>query len=241
MNPALQIRDLVLAYGGITAVKGVSLDVPAGKTVCLVGANGAGKTSVMRAISGLVKAKAGSIRYFGDELTGRHPAGMAARGIAHVPEGRETFQRLSVEESLRMGGFRLPRAEFGHRRDAMFETFPRLKERRTQLSGLLSGGEQQMLAMARALISNPKLLLLDEPSMGLAPNIVDEVFQVIADLRQTDTTVLLVEQNALRALELADYAYVMETGSIVIEGEGRQLANDPRITTAYLGGDGDCL
>ncbi|MEP9355442.1 ABC transporter ATP-binding protein [Xanthobacter sp. KR7-65] len=241
MSPALLITDLVLAYGGVTAVKGISLDVPAGRTVCLIGANGAGKTSVMRAISGLVKAKTGSISYFGEELTGSHPAGMAARGIAHVPEGRETFQRLTVEESLRMGGFRLSGVEFARRRDAMYDTFPRLRERRTQVSGLLSGGEQQMLAMARALISSPKLLLLDEPSMGLAPNIVDEVFKVIADLRKTDTTVLLVEQNALRALELADYAYVMETGSIVMEGEGRQLANDPRITTAYLGGEGDYL
>jgi branched-chain amino acid transport system ATP-binding protein len=241
MTHALQIKDLVVTYGGINAVKGVSLVVPAGRTICLIGANGAGKTSVMRAISGLVRAKNGSIQYFGDELIGKHPAKMAALGIAHVPEGRETFQKLSVEENLRMGGFRLSATEFATRRDQVCETFPRLKERRAQLAGLLSGGEQQMLVMARAMVAGPELMLLDEPSMGLAPNMVDEIFAVIGKLQKTNTSLLLVEQNALRALEMSSYAYVMETGSIVIEGPAHQLATDPRIKAAYLGGGGELL
>ena len=235
MKPALAIDALVVHYGGIAAVKSVSLKVHKGKTVCLIGANGAGKTSVMRAISGLLRSKSGSIQHFGEELVGIHAARIASRGLAHVPEGRETFSHLTVEENLRMGGFRLRKAEFAAGCERIYQFFPRLKERRMQYAGLLSGGEQQMLVMGRAIISRPDLILLDEPSMGLAPNMVDEVFSVIRSLQADGVTLLLVEQNALRALEISDYAYVMESGSIVLEGPGSALATDPRVTSAYLG------
>jgi branched-chain amino acid transport system ATP-binding protein len=192
----------------------------------------------MKAISGLLRSRSGQIRFFDKEIIRRHPAAISAAGIAHVPEGRQVFQKLTVEENLRMGGFRLSHQEFGRRCERLFDAFPRLSERRTQYAGLMSGGEQQMLAMARALISEPRLVLLDEPSMGLAPNIVDEVFAVIASLQEAKTSILLVEQNALRALEISHYAYVMETGRIVMEGPAPALAKDPRVASAYLGTEG---
>jgi branched-chain amino acid transport system ATP-binding protein len=235
MTAALAVTGLVLGYGGIDAIKGISFQVARGQTVCFIGANGAGKTTLLRGLSGLIPARAGSIRFYGRELAGRHAAAIAQGGIAHVPEGREVFSRLTVAENLCMGGYWLPRRKAFQRQEQVFETFPRLRERRGQMAGLLSGGEQQMVAIGRAIMADARLILLDEPSMGLAPKIVDEIFEVIVALQRKQTTILLVEQNAGRALACADYAYVLETGSIVLQGAGRDLAADPRIAAAYLG------
>jgi branched-chain amino acid transport system ATP-binding protein len=236
VTAALAVENLTVRYGGVTAVRQVSFDVPAGGTVCLIGANGAGKTSIMRGICGLVPQRSGSVKLFGQESIARHAAAIARAGLAHVPEGREVFARLSVEENLRMGGLWLTRAAYAARRAQVFALFPRLHERRGQCAGLLSGGEQQMVAIGRAIMADPKLILFDEPSLGLAPKIVDEIFAVIGVLQREGRTILLVEQNAARALAISDYAYVLETGAIALQGPSAQLAADPRIASAYLGG-----
>jgi branched-chain amino acid transport system ATP-binding protein len=237
MSALLALRGLVLAYGHITVVKGVDLDVAEGEIVCLVGANGAGKTTILRTVSGLMRAKAGTIHFAGRAIDRLAPARIAALGLVQVPEGRQVFARMTVQENLRMGAFLVrDQAEFRRRLDEVILLFPRLGERLRQSAGLLSGGEQQMLAMGRALMAQPRLLLLDEPSMGLAPMLIEEIFALIVKLKAAGRTILLVEQNARVALEVADRAYVLETGRIGISGEARQVANDPSVLAAYLGG-----
>ena len=233
----LEIEQLEVAYGRIVVVHGVSLHVPAGTIVCLIGANGAGKTTVMRAISGLVRPRAGAIRFGGQPIARWKAHRIAAAGLRQVPEGRQCFAELTVDENLMLGAYLVPgRAEIGRRREAVLLRFPRLRERLRQFAGSLSGGEQQMLAIGRALMGAPRLLLLDEPSMGLAPLFVEEIFAIIAALKADGTTILLVEQNASAALEVSDYAYVLETGRIVLEGRAEAVAADPRVMAAYLGG-----
>ncbi len=222
----LEVRGLVVRYGAIEAVHGISFDVAAGEVVALIGANGAGKTSTLAALSGLVRPAGGSIRLEGRELTGAPPHRIVAAGISQVPEGRAILARMSVHENLLMGGADV---------DAMYARFPILAERRALPAGNLSGGEQQMLAIARALLAKPRLLLLDEPSLGLAPKMVATVFDVLTELRAGGTTMLLVEQNALRALRLADRAYVLELGRIGLTGTGDALLHDPAVSRAYLG------
>jgi len=231
----LQISDLKVAYGGIQAVKGVNLEVQAGELVTLIGANGAGKTSTLKAIAG-TQPWSGDIRYMGASTQGKASYQLLARGLAMVPEGRGVFARMSVTENLQMGAF-VRKDEAGVRRDIdeMFALFPRLKERAKQLAGTLSGGEQQMLAMARALMSQPKLLLLDEPSMGLSPIMVEKIFEVIRSVAARKVPMLLVEQNAKLALEAAHRAYVMESGLITLSGDAGALLNDPKVREAYLG------
>ncbi len=234
---ALAVEGLRVAYGRTEAVRGIDLEVAEGQVVCLIGANGAGKTSTMRALSGLKRPAAGRIRFAGREIGGMRPHRIAALGLRQVPEGRQVFSELTVAENLALGAHLVPeRAEIGRRQDAVLARFPRLRERLAQEAGSLSGGEQQMLAIGRALMGAPRLLLLDEPSMGLAPRFVDEVFSVIADLRAAGTTILLVEQNASAALEVADEAYVIETGRIVLSGPAATVARDARVAAAYLGG-----
>ena len=234
--PLLAITDLVVAYGRTVAVKGIDITVPQGQTICLIGANGAGKTTTMRALSGLIRPRSGTVTFAGADITGRPAHRIAAAGLLQVPEGRQVFPELTVAENLALGATTVTdRAEIARRREAMLTRFPRLRERQAQLAGLLSGGEQQMLAMARALMGGPRLLLLDEPSMGLAPLLIQEIFAIIAALKRDGTTILLVEQNAQAALDVADYAYVLETGRIVLHGTAAELAQDPRIVTAYLG------
>ena len=231
----LKVSDLKVAYGGIQAVKGISLEVRAGELVTLIGANGAGKTTSLKAITG-TQAWAGSIEVLGGSAKGQASYQLLARGLAMVPEGRGVFARMSVNENLLMGAFvRSDKAEIARDVDEMYATFPRLKERAKQLAGTLSGGEQQMLAMARALMSRPKLLLLDEPSMGLSPIMVEKIFEVIRSVHARKIPILLVEQNALLALEAADRAYVMESGLITLEGPARQMLDDPKVRAAYLG------
>jgi len=232
----LRITDLKVHYGGISALKGVSLSVPEEKIVTLVGANGAGKSTLIRTICGLVPAESGSIRFLGRETTGAPPHLLAREGIVMVPEGRKVFVNLSVLENLLMGAF-AREDDDNIKRDVedIFKTFPRLKERSSQPAGTLSGGEQQMLAVGRALMSRPKLMLLDEPSLGLAPLLIKEVFRIIQKIHDEGTTILLVEQNAMAALQIADYGYVLETGRIVLEGEGRELLKNERVREAYLG------
>ncbi|MEE3486534.1 MAG: ABC transporter ATP-binding protein [Bulleidia sp.] len=233
----LKVENLVVSYGMIEAVKGISFEVNDGEIVTLIGANGAGKTTTMHAISGLLKPVSGSILLDGTELTKVHPDKIVSMGLAQVPEGRRVFAQQTVEDNLILGAY--------HRKDKdgieadkkkVFELFPRLEERRTQLAGTLSGGEQQMLAMARALMAKPKIMLMDEPSMGLSPLLVKEIFHIIEDINKQGTTVLLVEQNAKMALAIADRAYVLETGKITLSGTGEELANDARVKSAYLGG-----
>ena len=234
---SLEIDGLELAYGRIAVVHGISLRVPDGGVVCLIGANGAGKTTIMRAISGLVRPRAGEIRFAGQTITGRPAHRIAAAGLRQVPEGRQCFAELTVAENLALGAYLVPaRAEIARRQDAVLERFPRLRERLEQYAGSLSGGEQQMLAIGRALMGSPKLLLLDEPSMGLAPLFVEEIFAIIAALRADGTTILLVEQNASAALDVSDHAYVLETGRIVLHGPAADVAADPAVAAAYLGG-----
>ena len=233
----LAIAGLHVAYGRIEVVHGVSLVVPEGQCVCLIGANGAGKTTIMRAISGLVRPRGGSIRFGGDEIAGRAAHRIAAAGLRQVPEGRQCFAELTVAENLELGAYLVPsRTEIGRRQEAVLARFPRLRERLGQFAGSLSGGEQQMLAIGRALMGAPRLLLLDEPSMGLAPLFVEEIFSILAALRADGTTILLVEQNASAALEVADHAYVLETGRVVLEGPAAVVAADPAVAAAYLGG-----
>jgi branched-chain amino acid transport system ATP-binding protein len=232
----LRVEGLNVHYGGIHALKDVTLHVPEEKIVTLVGANGAGKSTLLRAVCGLVPATSGTIRYLGRPITGIASHRIAQEGIAMSPEGRRVFVNLSVHDNLLMGAYsRKETKEIERDIEWIFEIFPRLLERRDQHAGTLSGGEQQMLALGRALMSRPKLLLLDEPSLGLAPLLIREVFRVITKIHEEGTTILLIEQNAMAALTVADYGYVVETGGIVLEGTGKDLLNDERVKKAYLG------
>jgi branched-chain amino acid transport system ATP-binding protein len=231
----LKVSDLKVAYGGIQAVKGISFDVREGELVSLIGANGAGKTTTLKAITGLQPVAAGSIEFLGRSIRGQGPWDLVKQGLVMVPEGRGTFMRMSITENLQMGAFVRRDKEGAADIDKVFTIFPRLKERRNQLAGTMSGGEQQMLAMGRALMARPKVLLMDEPSMGLSPIMVDKIFEVVADIHGRGTTVLLVEQNASRALQLADRGYVMDSGEITMSGDGRTLLSDPKVRAAYLG------
>ncbi len=233
----LKVEGLVVAYGRTVAVKGIDLVVESGQVVTLIGANGAGKTTVMRALSGLLRPRAGRVIFDGVDIAGRRAHRIASAGLRQVPEGRQVFGELTVSDNLDLGAYTLSnREELGRRREQVLTRFPRLRERLKQLAGSMSGGEQQMLAFGRALMGAPRLLLMDEPSMGLAPLFVEEIFTAIADLRREGVTILLVEQNASAALDVADYAYVLETGRIVLEGDAATLANDPAVTASYLGG-----
>jgi branched-chain amino acid transport system ATP-binding protein len=232
----LEISDLVVAYGRIQALHGISLTVDEGEVVTLIGANGAGKSTTMRAISGLRPVSRGSIRFDGQDLTHVRADLRVVRGISQAPEGRGIFPGMTVMENLEMGTYaRRDRQNFGEDLDRVFGLFPRLRERRTQVAGTMSGGEQQMLTIGRALMARPRLLLLDEPSMGLAPKLIQQIFAIIREINAQGTTVLLVEQNAQQALSVAHRAYILETGSIVKEGTGRELLGDPAIKEAYLG------
>ncbi|MEN3183709.1 MAG: ABC transporter ATP-binding protein [Atribacterota bacterium] len=235
-DPVLHVEDLHVFYGGIHALKGITLSVPQGAIVALIGANGAGKSTTLRTISGLVRAKRGKIFFGGEDITEDPPHRIVEKGIAMVPEGRRIFPNLTVMENLLLGAY-TRRDHHGLRRDLdwVFALFPRLKERTWQKGGTLSGGEQQMLAVARALMSRPRLLMMDEPSLGLAPLLVREIFEIIQELCKSGVTILLIEQNAKAALEIAHYAYVLETGRIVLEGEGKKLLEDERVRKAYLG------
>jgi len=231
----LEVRGLEVRYGGIRAVKGIDLDVREGELVCLIGANGAGKSSTLRAIAGIAENVAGTLRYADRDLSGLKVHDRARAGMALVPEGRGVFPRLTVQENLMMGAYARRDAEVKRDLARILALFPRLAERRTQTAGTLSGGEQQMLAIGRALMSRPKLLLLDEPSMGLAPIIVRKIFEVIREIRGAGVTILLVEQNARLALAIADRGYVMESGAIAFSGAAADLLADPRVRSAYLG------
>ncbi len=233
----LRIENLHVFYGGIHALKGISMEVPEGKIVTLIGANGAGKSTTLRTIVGLVKPKEGKIYYQDEDITGKPSHYIVRKGIALVPEGRKVFANLTVYENLLMGGYNRPEdEEFKKDLDYVFSLFPRLLERKNQLAGTLSGGEQQMLALGRALMSRPKLMMLDEPSLGLAPKLVEDVFKSIQEIHNNGTTILLIEQNAMAALQIADYGYVLETGKIVLEGTGQDLLHNEDVKRAYLGG-----
>jgi branched-chain amino acid transport system ATP-binding protein len=235
-NTLLKVTGLKVAYGGIQAVKGVSFEVHEGELVSLIGANGAGKSTTLKAITGLQPAAAGDIEYLGKSIKGQGPWDLVKQGLIMVPEGRGTFTRMTITENLQMGAFvRNDEAQIELDIEKVFAIFPRLKERRNQLAGTMSGGEQQMLAMGRALMANPKVLLLDEPSMGLSPIMVDKIFEVVNDIHSRGTTVLLVEQNASRALQLASRGYVMDSGEVTMSGEAKALLNDPKVRAAYLG------
>jgi branched-chain amino acid transport system ATP-binding protein len=232
----LKVSGLKVAYGGIQAVKGVSFEVRQGELVSLIGANGAGKTTTLKAITGTLPAADGDIHYLGKPIKGQGAWDLVKQGLVMVPEGRGVFSRMTITENLQMGAFvRNDKAAIAEDIEKVFVLFPRLKERATQLAGTMSGGEQQMLAMGRALMARPKVLLLDEPSMGLSPIMVDKIFEVVADIHGRGTTVLLVEQNASRALGLANRGYVMESGEITMTGEARALLADPKVRAAYLG------
>ncbi len=234
----LAVTDLHAFYGDTEALKGISFEVLPGEIVALLGSNGAGKTTTLRTVSGLHRSRSGSIQFDGGNITRSRAHDIVSMGLGHVPEGRRVFPGLTVEENLNLGGYlsRRDTALVGRRRDRAYELFPRLHERRQQLAGTLSGGEQQMLAMGRALMSEPKLLCLDEPSMGLAPLLAATILGIVAEIRSRGTAVLMVEQNARQALRLADRAYVLETGRIVLRGPAPDLAADPRVQAAYLGG-----
>ena len=233
----LAVEGLRVSYGRTEAVRGIGLRVSEGQAVCLIGANGAGKTTTLRAISGLLRPRGGRILFAGDDIAGRAAHRIAAMGLVQVPEGRQIFAELTVAENLALGAYLVPdRAEVARRQDDVLARFPRLRERLGQVAGSMSGGEQQMLAIGRALMARPRLLLLDEPSMGLAPLFVEEIFAIVADLKREGTTILLVEQNASAALEVADHAYVLETGRIVLDGPAAAVARDPAVAAAYLGG-----
>jgi branched-chain amino acid transport system ATP-binding protein len=237
----LSIQNLQAAYGKVEVLHGISLEVPKGKLVTLIGSNGAGKTTTMRAISGMIKPRGGKVTLGGQDITGMDSHRIARAGLAHSPEGRRVFATMSVTDNLLLGAFprytgSRPKGDVQRDLDKAMELFPRLKERRHQLAGTLSGGEQQMLAMARAVMLNPDVVLLDEPSMGLAPILVDEVFRIITRLKEEGVTMLLVEQFAAAALNVADYGYVLENGSIAVHGPAASLKNDPKVVAAYLGG-----
>ncbi|MGH8799085.1 MAG: ABC transporter ATP-binding protein [Casimicrobiaceae bacterium] len=234
--PLLELKRLEVAYGGIHAVKGIDLVVRRGELVCLIGANGAGKTTTLKGITGLQPVKAGAVVYDGADVTGKPAFQLVRKGLSMVPEGRGVFGALTIEENLRMGAYsRSDRAAIAHDIERVFGLFPRLKERRRQTAGTLSGGEQQMLAMGRAIMSRPKLLLLDEPSMGLAPLMVQKVFETVLAIAAEGVTILLIEQNAKLALEVSNRGYVMESGTITLSGDAGQLLSDPKVRAAYLG------
>jgi branched-chain amino acid transport system ATP-binding protein len=232
----LSVKNLKVTYGRIAAITDVSFEVPAGKIVCLIGANGAGKTTTLRAVSGLEVPAGGSVVFKGQDITGVPAHQLVARGISHVPEGRKIFPTLTVRENLELAGWTVKdKKEVARRMEEVFEMLPRIKERIGQLGGTLSGGEQQMLAVGRAMVTGGDILLLDEPSMGLAPVLVDEIFDKIIAINKKGTTILLVEQNATEALEIADFAYVLEVGYTTISGPAKEIAADPRVREAYLG------
>lgn len=236
----LKVNDLNVYYGAIHAVKGVDFHVNEGEIVSLIGANGAGKSTILQTISGLLQTKTGSVEFLGEKLQGEgvktvQPHNVVGRGLAHVPEGRRIFLQMTVEENLEMGAYTQKGPEVAKWMEEVYERFPRMAERKKQIAGTMSGGEQQMLAMGRALMSRPKLLMLDEPSMGLAPLLIEQIFDIIIELHKAGTTILLVEQNASMALSIADRGYVLETGRIVTSGTGKELMNDEAVKKAYLG------
>ncbi len=233
----LELKNVVASYGNIKALKGISLSVEEGKIVTLIGANGAGKSTTMKTIMGVMKPSEGDILFEGQSIKGKKPYQIVSSGLVLVPEGRQILQSMTVAENLEMGAYqRKDKAGIAEDMEKVFAQFPRLKERMSQYGGTLSGGEQQMLAIGRAMMARPKVMLLDEPSMGLAPLVVQQIFDVVKKINQNGTTVLLVEQNARKALQIADYAYVMETGKIVLQGPAQQVASDPSVMAAYLGG-----
>ena len=236
MEPILKVSDINVYYGAIHAIKGVSFEVNPGEIVTLIGANGAGKSTTLQTVSGLLHSRTGSIEFLGENLSGVPAHKIVARGLAQVPEGRRIFLQMTVEENLEMGAYTRSGGDIDADMEKVYNYFPRLMERRRQIAGTLSGGEQQMLAMGRALMSRPKLLMLDEPSMGLAPILVEQIFEIIQTLHKAGTTILLVEQNAQAALSIADRGYVLETGKIVTSGTGAELLASPEIKKAYLGG-----
>ena len=236
MEPILKVSDINVYYGAIHAIKGVSFEVNPREIVTLIGANGAGKSTTLQTISGLLHSRTGSIEFLGESLMGIPAHKIVAKGLAQVPEGRRIFLQMTVEENLQMGAYTRSGAGIDQDLEKVYTYFPRLMERRRQIAGTLSGGEQQMLAMGRALMSRPKLLMLDEPSMGLAPILVEQIFEIIRTLHKAGTTILLVEQNAQAALSIADRGYVLETGRIVTSGTGQELLASPEIKRAYLGG-----
>ena len=236
MAAMLEVNDINVYYGAIHAIKGVSFSVNEGEIVTLIGANGAGKSTTLKTISGLLHSQTGSITFQGEPISGTAPHKLVGKGLAQVPEGRAVFLQMTVEENLEMGAYTRPNGEVEPGLERVYEQFPRLKERRKQIAGTLSGGEQQMLAMGRALMSSPKLMMLDEPSMGLAPILVEQIFDIIKTLHKNGTTILLVEQNAQMALSVADRGYVLETGKIVSSGSGQELLADESVKKAYLGG-----
>lgn len=233
----LEVKDLHVYYGAIKALKGISFHLDKGEIVTLIGANGAGKSTTLNTLSGILRARQGSIHFNGEEITQSPAEAIVRRGIVQVPEGRKIFATLTVQENLEIGAYiHNDKAKIAEDIEAVFKRFPRLKERRTQLGGTLSGGEQQMLAIARALMTRPTLLLLDEPSMGLAPILVEQIFEIIRDINAQGTSILLVEQNAQMALSIADRGYVLETGSVLLEGDSHALLENPMVIEAYLGG-----
>ena len=236
MEPILKVSDINVYYGAIHAIKGVSFEVNPGEVVTLIGANGAGKSTTLQTVSGLLHSRTGSIEFLGENLMGVPAHKVVAKGLAQVPEGRRVFLQMTVEENLEMGAYTRSGGDIDAELEKVYAYFPRLMERRRQIAGTLSGGEQQMLAMGRALMSRPKLLMLDEPSMGLAPILVEQIFKIIQTLHEAGTTILLVEQNAQAALSIADRGYVLETGKIVTSGTGTELLASPEIKKAYLGG-----
>jgi branched-chain amino acid transport system ATP-binding protein len=234
----LSVTDLEVSYGSISALRGISFTIPQGSIVTLIGGNGAGKTTTLRTISGLLRAKSGTVSFLGEDITSLPAHKIVARGLSHVPEGRMVFSNLTVDENLSMGAYLLSdKAVIAKNRDYVFSIFPRMKERLKQTAGTLSGGEQQMLAIGRALMGNPKFLMLDEPSLGIAPRLISTIFEKIVEINRTHgITILLVEQNANLALEVSQHAYVLETGSVVMSGESKKLRADPQLKATYLGG-----
>ena len=231
----LKIDDIHVYYGAIHAIKGVSFEVKEGEIVALIGANGAGKSTILKTVSGLMHPRSGSISFCGEDIAHTDAYKLLRYGLAHVPEGRRIFQQMTVQDNLEMGAY-IHKEVNKDDLERVFNYFPRLKERRKQIAGTLSGGEQQMLAMSRALMSRPKLMMLDEPSMGLAPILIDQIFEIVKQLHKDGTTILLVEQNASKALEIADRAYVLETGKVILSGTGKELASSDEVKKAYLGG-----
>ena len=231
----LKVEDIHVYYGAIHAIKGVSFEVGEGEIVALIGANGAGKSTILKTVSGLMHPRSGNISFCGDDIAHMDAYKLLRHGLAHVPEGRRIFQQMTVQDNLEMGAY-IRKDVSKDDLEKVFDYFPRLKERRKQIAGTLSGGEQQMLAMSRALMSRPKLMMLDEPSMGLAPILIDQIFEIIKQLHKDGTTILLVEQNASKALEIADRAYVLETGKVILSGTGKELASSDEVKKAYLGG-----
>nr|WP_187231540.1 ABC transporter ATP-binding protein [Collinsella sp. BA40] len=233
----MSVEHINVYYGAIHAIKDVSFDVDEGEIVALIGANGAGKSTTLKTLSGLLRSTTGAIEFMGEDIMHTMPDVLVGKGLAHVPEGRRVFQQMTVEENLEMGAYTRPNSEIAPGLERVYAHFPRLKERRGQVSGTLSGGEQQMLAMGRALMSSPKLLMLDEPSMGLAPLLIEQIFQIVQELHAAGTTILLVEQNAQMALSIASRAYVMETGRVTLSGTGAELLDNDEVRKAYLGGN----